>query len=153
MVREVMNGNSIAQKEFLAAGTIGIPADKFKTFLEENVLSLSEIPSFYALYGLVLDGDYSGKFFAFSKGKPEFKRPSYSKSWQISGELLDVVRRRMTDKLEKNAQNRQGVVIPSVDEIRSCVDTASRTNLTVSQFEEFVLKLIDEHLKVVHKTS
>ena len=153
VVREVMNGNSIAQKEFLAAVTIGIPADKFKTFLEENVLSLSEIPSFYALYGLVLEGDYSGKFFAFSKGKPEFKRPSYSKSWQISGELLDVVGRRMTDKLEKNAQNIQGVVIPSVDEIRSCVDTASRTNLTVSQFEEFVLKLIDEHLKVVHKTS
>lgn len=145
--REVLEGTSAGQKTLASFGTAGIAPDKFKVFLDESVSSFVEIPSYYSLYGLMVSGDRMEKFFAVSKGKPDFKRPSYADSLQISGELLEFEARRVTDKIEKKVRDVKGYTIESTDEIRSCVDVAARPNLTLGQFENEVLKLIDRHLQ------
>lgn len=150
--REVLDRKTAAQKAFAAIAHSGIPQDKFKTFLEENVSSLKEIPSFYSLYGLAIADDWTGKFFAVSKGKADIKKPSYAKSWSISGEMLDFTQKKMTDKIEKpSVKGVMGYKIPSVDEVRECVDFAAKESLTVGQFENEVLKHISRHLQEVNK--
>ncbi len=149
--REVLTGTTAAQRGFASTVKVGIAPDKFKVFLEENVVSLKEIPSFYSLYGLMDTGDRMGKFIAVSKGRPEFNRPSYAQVIQISGELLDLVNGKMTDKIEKKANDVKGYVLDSINEVRTCVDLAARPNLTIGQFENEILKLMDGHLQAVNK--
>lgn len=151
MAREVLDGTTGGQKAFAAVGNAGIESGVFKTFLDECVFSLKESPAYYALYGLMVAGDRTDKFFAVSKGKPDFKRPSYANAWLIDGELLDFGRRKMTDKIEKRALDVKGYAIPSVDEVKEWVDVASRANMTVGQFENEVLKVIDRHLREVNE--
>ena len=148
--RELLAGTTSAQKVFAAVGNMGIAQDKFKTFLEESVVSLKEIPSFYSLYGLMVAGDPTSKFFAISKGRPDMKKPSYANAWVISGEMLDVASRRMVDKIEKRVDDVKGYTIPSVDEVKDFVDLASNENLTIGQFESEVLKQISKHLQDVN---
>ena len=156
---EVLTGTTSAQKAFAAVGNSGIASDKFKTFLEEGVCSLKGAPSFYSLYGLMVAGDNSGSFFAVSKGRPDFKKPSYANAWQISGELLDFASKKMSDKIEKKIRmgfDSTGIKvyeIPSVDEVRTWVDLAAQANLTAGQFENEVLKKIEEHLRVINKVE
>ena len=151
--REVLDGTTSGQKAFAAIGTAGIPPDAFRSFLDENVASLKEIPSCYSLYGLMVSGDRMGKFFAVSKGKPDFKKPSYADGWLIEGELLDLYARRMTDKIERKASDVKGFTIPSVDEVKEWVDIASRGNMTLGQFENEVLKQIERHLREVNEVK
>ncbi len=151
-VRGVLDRTTAEQKAFASVANSGIPQDKFKTFLEENVSSLKEIPSFYSLYGLMVSNDRTGKFFAVSKGKADIKKPSYANAWLISGEMLDFANKKMTDKIEKlKAEGVLGYTIPSVDEVKECVDFASKANLTAGQFENEVLKHISRHLQEVNK--
>ena len=151
--REVLDGTTAGQKALAALGNAGIAPKDFQTFLEEGVLSLKDIPSYYSLYGLMVAGDGMGKFFAVSKGKPDFKKPSYANAWLIDGEMLDIVGRRMTDRIEKKALDVKGYTIPSVDEVKEWVDIASRASMTIRQFENEVLKQIDRHLHEVNKVE
>ena len=149
--RDVLDGTSAEQKAFASDMNVGIAPDKFRAFLEESVASLAEIPSFYSLYGIMVSGDRMDKFFAVSKGRPDFKRPSYADAIQISGELLDFTNGKMTDKIEKRAHEVRIYMLESMDEMRSCVEIGARSNLSIGQFENEVLKLVDSHLKAVSK--
>ncbi|MBR4653308.1 MAG: hypothetical protein IKO72_08100 [Kiritimatiellae bacterium] len=150
---EVLDGTTVGQKAFAAVGNAGIPPDAFKSFLDENVASLKEIPAYYSLYGLMVSGDRTGKFFAASKGKADFKKPSYADAWLIEGEMLDLYARKMTDKIEKKVSGVKEFTIPSVDEIKEWVDIASRGNMTLGQFENEVLKQIERHLREVNEVK
>lgn len=148
--REVLDGTTGMQKAFAAVGNAGAGQEKFKAFIKDVVASLKEIPSFYSLYGLMVAGDSTGKFFAIAKGRPHMKRPSYAEAWLISGEMLDIYKRKMSDKIEKKAQDIKGYTIPSVDEVKECVDLVANESLTIGQFEGEVLKQISRHLHAVN---
>ncbi len=147
--KSVLEGSSADQKKFAETVSAGIPSDAFKAFLKESVATFAEIPSFYSLYGLTADND--SRVFAFSRGKPSFKKLGKGKTWQIDGDLLDADNMRLAERIEKNASNVHGYEIASVDEVRSLVDIAGRPNLTIAQFENEVLKLIEGHLAAIDK--
>ena len=151
-VREVLEGMSAEQKAFDATLSTGIDAAAFKTFLEENVTSLKEIPSFYSLIGLMYDGDQARKFFAVAKGRPEIKQTSYDKRWQINGEVFDFSRREM---VSQSSCMRKPMRVPMepTEEIKELVDAAGQSGMNVGKFENVLLKMIGKHLAAARKND
>ncbi len=124
----------------------GIDKEAFKTFLEENVVGLSDISSYYSLYGIYLNNNPN--YFAVAKGKPQIKSPSYDDKCQIDGEILSLrtceMHSQISDRVKVSEVKCES--LPQSEEIKTVVDIASRANITIESFEQEILKLLREHL-------
>ena len=170
----VVDGSSAEQKAYETMLKIGVDDATFKAFIADNVASLTEFPSYYSLYGIANrdvkvvstannnngddfwsangvsgEGSYYGRnyYFAMCKGKPEIKKPSYDAAYQIDGELLDFAKGAVVQQMSRKARPEYYSFAGS-EEIKGIVDVVGRSNLTITMFEQEVVKRIDEHLQV-----
>lgn len=146
----IVSNSSVEQKSYSDSLKTGVDDAEFKTFLADNVASLAEIPSYYSLYGIAMNGGARQYYIAMCKGKPQIKKPSYASTYQIDGELLDFAKGEMVQQMSRNSNYSKPFYrsLPSSDEVKGLVDLSARSNLTLLKFEQEMLKLITEHLKV-----
>lgn len=125
----------------------GVDEETFAAFLEDNVASLAEIPSYYSLYGV---SNNNRCFFAVSKGKPQIKTPSYESNYIVEGEVLDFFKGEMVAEMPVKKITGRPICTPiaSSEEIKSVVDLASRQNMTLFKFEHEIIRLIEKHLEI-----
>ena len=148
--QSVVDKTSPEQKAYENLLKSGVDDAAFKSFLTDSVTSLAEIPSYYSLYGIYIQGGRRESYFCISKGKPQIKKPSYDANYQIDGELLNLVWGEMVQQVSKKAnygRPRYVQLAPS-DEIKNVVDLASQPNLSLGKFEAEIMKLVAEHLKI-----
>ena len=145
----VVNGTATEQKACELMLKTGVDDATFKNFITDNVSSLAEIPSYYSLYGIAMNGGTRQYFFAMCKGKPQIKKPSYDANYQIDGELLDFGKGEMVQQISRKANYGRPFYksLPSSDEIKNVVDLAGQTSLSLSKFEQEIVKIIAGHLK------
>lgn len=145
----VVDGSSAEQKTYELLLKSGVDEATFKTFITDNVASLAEIPSYYSLYGIAMNGGNRQSYFAMSKGKPQIKKPSYDANFQIDGELLDFGKGEMVQQMTRKANYGRPFYksLSSSDEIKNVVDLAGQTSLSLSKFEQEIIKIIAGHLK------
>ena len=145
----VVNGTATEQKACELMLKTGVDDATFKNFITDNVSSLAEIPSYYSLYGIAINGGTRQYFFAMCKGKPQIKKPSYDANYQIDGELLDFGKGEMVQQISRKANYGRPFYksLPSSDEIKNVVDLAGQTSLSLSKFEQEIVKIIAGHLK------
>lgn len=145
----VIDGSSTEQKAYKAMLKMGVDDATFKTFIADNVASLAEIPSYYSLYGIAMNGGNRQYYFAMCKGKPQIKKPSYDANFQIDGELLDLGKGEMVQQMSRKSNYGRPFYksLPSSDEIKDVVDLAGLANLSLSRFEQEIVKIIAGHLK------
>ena len=145
----VVDGTATEQKSYELMLKTGVDDATFKNFITDNVSSLAEIPSYYSLYGIAMNGGTRQYFFAMCKGKPQIKKPSYDANYQIDGELLDFGKGEMVQQISRKANYGRPFYksLPSSDEIKNVVDLAGQTSLSLSKFEQEIVKIIAGHLK------
>ena len=145
----VVDGTATEQKAYELMLKTGVDDATFKNFITDNVSSLAEIPSYYSLYGIAINGGTRQYFFAMCKGKPQIKKPSYDANYQIDGELLDFGKGEMVQQISRKANYGRPFYksLPSSDEIKNVVDLAGQTSLSLSKFEQEIVKIIAGHLK------
>ena len=145
----VVDGTATEQKAYELMLKTGVDDATFKNFITDNVSSLAEIPSYYSLYGIAMNGGTRQYFFAMCKGKPQIKKPSYDANYQIDGELLDFGKGEMVQQMSRKANYGRPFYksLPSSDEIKNVVDLAGQTSLSLSKFEQEIVKIIAGHLK------
>ena len=145
----VVDGTATEQKAYELMLKTGVDDATFKNFITDNVSSLAEIPSYYSLYGIAMNGGTRQYFFAMCKGKPQIKKPSYDANYQIDGELLDFGKGEMVQQISRKANYGRPFYksLPSSDEIKNVVDLAGQTSLSLSKFEQEIVKIIAGHLK------
>lgn len=145
----VVDGTATEQKAYELMLKTGVDDATFKNFITDNVSSLAEIPSYYSLYGIAMNGGTRQYFFAMCKGKPQIKKPSYDANYQIDGELLDFGKGEMVQQISRKANYGRPFYksLPSSDEIKNVVDLAGQTSLSLSKFEQGIVKIIAGHLK------
>jgi len=145
----IVDGSSTEQKAYEAMLRIGVDDATFKTFITDNVASLAEIPSYYSLYGIAMSGGNRQYYFAMCKGKPQIKKPSYDANFQIDGELLDFGKGEMVQQISRKSNYGKPFYksLPSSDEIKNVVDLAGQSSLSLSKFEQEIMKIIAAHLK------
>ena len=145
----VVDGTATEQKSYELMLKTGVDDATFKNFITDNVSSLAEIPSYYSLYGIAINGGTRQYFFAMCKGKPQIKKPSYDANYQIDGELLDFGKGEMVQQMSRKANYGRPFYksLPSSDEIKNVVDLAGQTSLSLSKFEQEIVKIIAGHLK------
>ena len=148
--QSVVDKTSPEQKAYENLFESGVDDAAFKSFLTDSVMSLAEIPSYYSLYGIYVQGGSRESYFCISKGKPQIKKPSYDANYQIDGELLDFAKGEMVQQISRKAnygKPRYVQLAPS-DEIKNVVDLASQSSISLGKFEAEIMKLVAEHLKV-----
>lgn len=145
----VVDGSSAEQKAYESLLKSGVDEATFKTFITDNVASLAEIPSYYSLYGIAMNGGNRQSYFAMCKGKPQIKKPSYDANFQIDGELLDFGKGEMVQQMTRKANYGRPFYksLPSSDEIKNVVDLAGQSSLGLPKFEQEIVKIIAGHLK------
>ncbi len=150
-VQNVLDGSTAEQKAFDSIFKGSIDDTKFKTFIEQKVRVIANIPVFYSLYGLSRRGDRAGELFAVATGKPTIKETVKGRvETRIEGNLLDFGKRMKVEEMWR----KHGCSVdplPLTDEMREVVEIAERTDMTPGQFEQELLRLIDGHLNVAHE--
>ena len=146
----VAGKTSPEQKAYENLLTVGVEESVFKSFLTDSVISLAEIPSYYSLYGVYIQGGSRESYFCVSKGKPQIKKPSYGANYQIDGELLDFAKGEMVQQISRktNYGKPRYISLAPSDEIKNVVDLAGQSNITINKFEHEIVNLIAGHLKV-----
>lgn len=131
----------------------GVDETAFRTFIDECVKPIEEYPLEYSLYGICreIPGRRGATYIAVSKGMPEHKRPSYEKVTIFEGEIFDLANRRMVDKefrVKPDGKKWAKIeVLRPCEELKAVVDVANGANLTIYDFENELLKLVDGHIK------
>lgn len=154
-VRDALSPEPTAVKTYLAQIKGGISQEDFDNFIKENVLVIADTPEYYSLYGLIGKNDPSGKIGAISKGKPEIEKPSYETSWKITcdnGKLVSFAKKSEVESM-KSRDGANAVLMPSSDEMKTVVEIANRSNLSVGVFESEILKLIKKHIAKGHENG
>lgn len=154
-IKDALSSEPVAVKSYLSQIKGGISQEDFGNFIKESVLAIADSPEYYSLYALVGKNDPSRKIVAISKGKPKIDKPSYETSWKIScenGLLLSFDKKSIVSDL-KSRGGANAVLMPSSDEMKTVVEIANRSNLTVSNFESELLKLIKKHIAKGHKSD
>ena len=146
----VVGKSSPEQKAYESLLKVGVEESVFKSFLTDSVTSLAEIPSYYSLYGVYIQGGSRESYFCVSKGKPQIKKPSYDAYYQIDGELLDFAKGEMVQQISRktNYEKPRYISLAPSDEIKNVVDLAEQSNITINKFEHEIVNLIAGHLKV-----
>ena len=152
-VKDVLSASPKVLKRFIDSQRSGISDEEFSTFIKENVLIIADSPEYYSLYGLMAKNDAYGKIVGVSKGKAKEDRPSYESSWKISCEdgILSFAKRTVVKEMKAKDGIAPQVLMPSSSEMKTVVDVANRSNLTLGAFESEVLKLIDRHISSGHE--
>lgn len=151
--QSVVDKTSPEQKAYENLLKSGVDDAAFKSFLTDSVASLAEIPSYYSLYGIYIQGGNRESYFCISKGKPQINKPSYDANYQIDGELLDFAKGEMVQQVSRKAnygKPRYVQLAPS-DEIKNVVDLAFQSSISLGKFEVEIMKLVAEHLKEAGK--
>lgn len=151
-ITDALSAESSAVSAYVKGLKGGISSDGFATFLKENVQIIADSPDYYSLYGIVKADDRRGVLLGVSKGKPSIDKPSYEKTWKIttSSELLVDFDEKKTVAEMKVGARVKTLLMPSSDEMRTIVEVANRSNLTLAAFESEVLRLIDQHIQAGH---
>lgn len=149
----LMQGTLPPQVQYNKLVAYGIDADAFSAFLSDYVIALQGIPSFSSLYGIYNARGW--EYFALSKGpKPNFRKPSYDKGVVIEGDLLDLKKCEVSQRINKNNSfDPKFHKLASTEEVQSVIDIASEPNLTSARFETEILKLMGKHLKAAIEPS
>lgn len=154
-VEDALSYEPSAVKTYLAQIKGGISHEDFDNFIKENVLLIADTPEYYSLYGLIGKNDPTGKIRAISKGKPEIEKPSYETSWKITcdnGKLVSFAKKSEVESM-KSSDGANAVLMPSSDEMKTVVEIAKRSNLSVGVFENEILKLIKKHIAKGHENG
>ena len=148
--QSVVDKTSTEQKAYENFLKSGVDDVTFKSFLTDSVVSLAEIPSYYSLYGIYIQGGKRESYFCISKGKPQINKPSYDDNYQIDGELLDFSKGEMVQQVSRksNGGGPRCVQLAPSDEIKNIVDLAYQSSMSLGKFETEIMKLIAKHLKV-----
>ncbi len=164
-VSAMLDGSTKIIEKYAKRFKRGISADEFKSFIEDNVVGFKDFASFYSLYG-VYAKCWFGKnlhdrtLLAIAREKPEIvNSASYKDTLQISGDLIDFTPHHEGESHESidcphgkidgvpvKTENPFSELLAPAVEIRSLVDTGSRTDLNIEIFENDILKLIDAHI-------
>lgn len=152
-VKDALSAEPVLVKAYLSQLKGGISQDDFNNFIKESVWVIADAPEYYSLYGLLGKNDPSGKIVAVSKGKPEIEKPSYETSWKITcdnGKLVSFAKKSEVESM-KSRDGANAVLMPSSDEMKTVVEIANRSNLSVGVFENEILKLIKKHIAKGHE--
>ena len=144
----VMDGSTASQKAFTSMFQDGVPEERFKAFVTENVGVIANIPALYSLYGLSRQ-DGTGRFFAVAIGKPSAENKP--KGFRIKGKLLDFARRTVVDEIDCGRIRCSLDSLPLSDELKEVLEIVERGDVSPALFEHEVLKRIDQHVKEAHK--
>lgn len=152
-VKDILSASPAVLKKFIVLQRSGISDDEFATFIKESVLIIADSPDYYSLYGLMAKNDAYGKIVAVSKGRPKEDRPSYETAWKISCEdgILNFAKHAVVKEMKAKEGIAPPILMPSSSEMKTVVDVANRSNLTLGAFEAEVLKLIDRHISKGHE--
>lgn len=149
-IKDALSAEPSAVSAYVKGLNGGISSDEFAIFLKENVQIIADSPDYYSLYGIVkVDKNL---LLAVSKGKPSIDKPSYEKTWKItcnSEQLLDFAEEKIVTEMKGSCRVKDSLM-PSSDEMRTIVEVANRSNLTLAAFEGEVLRLIDQHIRAGH---
>lgn len=152
-IRDVLSSEPSMIASYLKDLKGGVTDEAFDSFLKENVQVIADAPAYYSLYALMQKGDTSKKIIAVSKGKPKIERPSYETSWKVSSAngLLEFRRHESAREMKSKAPLCEPFLMPSSDEMKTVVEIAQRSKLSVAAFENELLKLIGRHIEVGHQ--
>lgn len=147
-VKQILTGNVPEVARFIESQKTGISEGDFATFITECVLVIADAPEFASLYALC---NKSGKIVAVSKGHAEMKFPSYDENGTISSsQLIHFYGAQIVSELQCSRENRPTEkLMPSSAELLDIVDYAKK-NRTIGDFENFLLRKIDAHLKAMN---
>lgn len=153
-VAAVLEGKSQEQTAFAEKFPARLSGEKFRAFLEENVVALKEFPSFYDLYGISLEGN--GPYGCLSKGRPNLRKPSYSPNeWSVEGELLVLGRSLRTSSSEKVKTYGEltATLLEPAKEVQDLCAFAEMSGLTDVEFEGHLLEQLEKHFSVAKETD
>lgn len=152
-VRDVLSEEPSRVRSYLAAIKGSVPREVFSSFIKENILAITGFPTYYSLHGLIDKSGQQNRIIAVSEGKPVIDKPSYETTWRLScgeGALLSFDEQGVVRDMRRR-NGAYSVLMPSSDEMRTVVEIAKRSDISVSVFEDKILELIKKHIVKGHE--
>lgn len=152
-IKDALSPQPALLKTYIKSIEGGVSKEEFDNFIKESVSVIADSPEYYSVYGLVGNDDLNRKIGAVSKGKPDIDKPSYETSWKVTcndGLLLSMNKRTLVKEMRGGGSGVTAFLMPSSDEMRTVVEIANRSNLSMSTFENEILRLIGNHLLKSH---
>ncbi len=154
-VKRVLDGMTPRQKTDKDSAKVGVDDKMFKTFLEEEVSQLKELPAYYNLYGVEFaDGKGKTWLAAISKGKPVREH-----NGNITSDGMMLIAKGAESYMSNDLEVKKSKLPPQIYEMeltaetKEIVDTASYGDVTQAKFKSLLLKWMKVHFDSANKAS